>query len=241
MEILGLLTARGGSKGIPGKNYKEIAGKPLITWTAKEALKSSLLGRVVLSTDDLKIADIARSSGVEVPFMRPKYLAEDDSPHIDCVLHALEWLKLEENYVPDLVCLLQPTSPLRLASDIDGALEMAITLFHEKGIASVVSVTDCVHHPFLVRKQEDDGSLTPFIEHKISYERRQDLPVALMRNGAVYVSSTNSLLRDKTFFPDKYYGYYMPYERSLVIDTPIEFSFVEMLLQNQKEKMERVP
>jgi len=239
VKVLGLVTARGGSKGIPGKNWKNIAGKPLIAWTIEEALRSDSLDRVVVSTDHPTIAEVAKAAGADVPFIRPSALAQDESPHIDCVLHALDWLQKEQNYVPDLVCLLQPTSPLRLVSDIDGVVNMAIKKFKKHGVSPVISVTDCPHHPMLVRRVAEDGSLVPFIEHNINYERRQDLPPALVRNGAVYVNTTHSLRKDQTFFPNKYYGYYMPPERSLLIDEDWEFSLVEKLLQMQLERDER--
>ncbi|KAB1441295.1 cytidylyltransferase domain-containing protein [Pseudodesulfovibrio senegalensis] len=236
MKVLGLITARGGSKGVPGKNWKMIAGRPLIAWTVAAARACSCLDRIVVSTDHEEIAEAARNAGAEVPFMRPEELSRDDSPHIDCVLHALDWLEREQGYVPDCVCLLQPTSPLRLPEDIDGAVAMAERLMREKGAAAVISVTDCPHHPYLARKQDESGRLLPFMEHDIAYQRRQDLPPALATNGAVYVNSVRSLREDKTFYPAECYGYHMPQERSLEIDTPWEFSLVEAVLQMQQEK-----
>ena len=117
-RILGLVTARGGSKGLPRKNVKTLAGKPLIAWTVEAAMQSTLLDRVIVSTDDEEISRISLENGAEVPFRRPAELAQDNSPHISVVLHALEWLEQQEGYRPDAVCLLQPTSPLNNINEI---------------------------------------------------------------------------------------------------------------------------
>lgn len=238
MKVLGLITARGGSKGVPGKNWKLINGKPLIAWTVETALASESLDRLVVSTDSAEIAAAGEKAGAEVPFMRPSELAQDTSPHIDCVLHALDWLESEQGYAPDFVCLLQPTSPLRLPEDIDGAVGMALSLVRERGASAVISVTDCPHHPYLARRRDGEGRLLPFVEHDIAYQRRQDLPEALAANGAVYVNSVSSLRHDRTFYPIESYGYYMPQERSMEIDTLWEFYLVEYALKMREELSE---
>ena len=124
-KILGLITARGGSKGIPGKNIKPLAGKPLIAWTIEAANNSRLLSQVIVSTDDNEIARSAQAWGAEVPFKRPEELAQDQSSHLDVVLHALQWYQLQHRALPEYVMLLQPTSPLRTANDIDAAISLA--------------------------------------------------------------------------------------------------------------------
>src|SRR6185436_18271922 len=124
MKVLGVVTARGGSKGIPGKNLKPLAGKPLIAYTIEAALQSGVLDRLILSTDELPIADCALAIGCEVPFMRPAELARDDSVHLDVMKHAVEWMRDRASYRPDLVMILQPTSPLRTAADIRNAVSL---------------------------------------------------------------------------------------------------------------------
>jgi CMP-N,N'-diacetyllegionaminic acid synthase len=231
-RILGLVTARGSSKGLPGKNIKILAGKPLIAWTIEAALQSSLLHRVIVSTDDKAIMDVSRKSGAEVPFQRPEELARDDSPHIDAVLHALEWLARQEKYYPDRACLLQPTSPLRSTEDIDNAIRLA----HEATAEAVVSITEAKDHPFLVRRIGADGFLEQFVSHDLSYARRQNLPAAYALNGAIYVNTRESLIRDKTVLPRQCIGYIMPPERSLEIDTPWDFHLVELVLRDLMDR-----
>jgi CMP-N,N'-diacetyllegionaminic acid synthase len=124
-EIIGLITARGGSKSIPRKNIKMLAGKPLIAWTIEAAQKSKDLSRIVVSTDDTEIADVARQWGAEVPFIRPEELARDGSSSISAVLHTVHWLDENEGYCPDYIMLLQPTSPFRTTEDIQKSIELA--------------------------------------------------------------------------------------------------------------------
>ena len=128
--VLAIIPARGGSKGVPRKNIKNLCGKPLITWTIEEALKSKYIDRLVVSTEDEEIAEISRKHGAEIPFLRPIELAKDDTPGIEPLLHCIYWLKNNENYSPDYVCTLQCTSPFRNSKHIDEALEL---LIKEKG------------------------------------------------------------------------------------------------------------
>src|SRR3989338_7151887 len=132
MRILGIIPARGGSKSVPRKNIKELGGKPLIGWTIDAAKASGVLDRIILTTDDNEIAGVGKQSGVEVPFMRPKELAEDKTPTLPVLQHAVEWLKEHERYYPDAVMLLQPTAPFRQAEHI----EDAVTLFEQSGADS---------------------------------------------------------------------------------------------------------
>jgi len=156
MRCLGLIGARGGSKGIPRKNLVDLAGHPLIYYTFNEARKSKLLDRVVLSTDDPEIAALAKSCGVEVPFLRPAHLASDTAVLADAIQHALEWLQDHEGYAPDAILLLQPTSPLRQTRHIDEAL----TLFQNENADSVISLSSPQEHPwfiaFLVKLLQND-------------------------------------------------------------------------------------
>ena len=227
-EVIGVITARGGSKGIPGKNIKTMAGKPMIAWTIEAARQSKTLSRVILSTDDADIARVAREWGVEVPFMRPPELAQDRSSHISVVSHVMDWLELNGS-LPEYLFVLQPTSPLRAGTDIDGAIELAF----ERSADAVVGVSALDHHPYLARKILADGSLAEFISTDIQYLCRQNLPPAYSINGAVYVNRCLSLRRDRTFLPPCTFAYVMPPERSLDVDTPQDFFMVEQLLNQQ--------
>jgi CMP-N,N'-diacetyllegionaminic acid synthase len=229
--VIGLITARGGSKGIPHKNIKVLAGKPLIAWTIEAAVQSQQLDRVVVSTDDEEIAHVASEWGAQVPFIRPAELARDDSSHISVVIHAIEWLKSNEHFEPAYLMLLQPTSPLRTAQDIDTAIELAMT----RNAVAVVGVCEAKHHPSLCKRVLDDGTLGDLVPSNLAYDRRQDLPHVYAVNGAIYVNQRQSLLRDRTFFPAGTYPYVMPAERSLDIDTPWDLHLADLILRDRDE------
>src|SRR5262249_41195917 len=163
-------TARGGSKGVPGKNIAPVAGKPLIAWTIEAARAARRLARVIVSTDDSAIAQAARAFGAEVPFLRPVELARHKSSPISDALHALGWLE-KERCLPHYLVLLQPTSPLRISEDIDEAIALA----HAKNADSVVSVCAAHNHPLLVKKATPDGTLANYATTDLAYMRRQDL------------------------------------------------------------------
>lgn len=224
--ILGLITARGGSKGIPGKNIRPLGGRPLIAWSVDAAQQSDYLDRVVVTTDCDSIREAAVRAGAEGPFLRPPELAQDDSPHIQCVLHALEWLETHQDYRPEAVCLLQPTSPLRTAQDIDAAC----AIFMSRRVDAVVSVCESEEHPFFAKTMTSNGRLVPFIEGGLAYNRRQALPPSFHINGAVYVNRVSALRRDQSFYPEDLYASIMPRERSLDINTPWDFRLAEILI-----------
>ncbi|MDC1309951.1 acylneuraminate cytidylyltransferase family protein [Opitutales bacterium] len=219
MKVLGLIPARGGSKGIFRKNIKNLCGKPLIAWTIEAALKSSKIDRLVVTTEDNEIAEIAKSYGADVPFMRPTELAEDSTPGISPVLHAIEQLP---NF--DSVLLLQPTSPLRTSTDIDGILNFGI----QEDAESVVSVCESPVHPYWIYKSKNK-ILKPFFDHKF-VACRQDLPDAFSLNGAMYFGRTSWLLDQKAFVSPYTYGYLMPKSRSYDIDDEDDWLVVETLL-----------
>jgi CMP-N,N'-diacetyllegionaminic acid synthase len=230
MEILGLITARGGSKSIPGKNVKLLAGKPLIRWTIDEALKSSLVSRLVVSTDDDEIERVGLEGGAEVPFKRPAEMAGDASPHIDVIIHALEWLKLEQDYQPDYVLLLQPTSPFRTVADIDGAIQLAAL---KPDAEAVVGVCETEHHPFLAKKIDSEGGLEDFVKSDLAYLRRQDLPPAYVINGAIYLNKPDSLRKNRKIIPSGTLAYVMPQERSMDVDTPWDFYLADLIMSDR--------
>ena len=230
-ELLALVTARGGSKGVPHKNMKLLQGKPLIAWSIEAAKESPSVGRIVTSTDDEEIAEVARGWGSEVPFRRPPELARDVSPHIQVVVHALEWLERYEGYRPEYVLLLQPTSPLRTTEDIEAAVAIA----EARNADAVVGVEESPHHPFLVKRLAEDGTLADFVTTDMAYLRRQDLPMAYVVNGAIYLNRREPLLSEETFLPRQTYPYVMPQERSMDIDTPWDWFLVELVLRARCE------
>ena len=227
MYIVGLVTARGGSKGLPRKNVLPLAGKPLIAWTIEAARNSGQLARVILSTDDAEIAQVAREWGAEVPFMRPPELARDQSDHLSVVEHALDWLAANENRIPDYVLLLQPTSPMRTADDIVAAVALAC----QHNAKAVVSVTPIKHHPYIAEQILADGTLAHFMPIAGVDIRRQALPPAYALNGAIYLNRPVSLRQDRAFVPPGTIAYVMPPERSIDIDSAWDLHVVDLILR----------
>lgn len=225
-SILGLVLARGGSKGIPGKNVRPLGGLPLIAHTFAAARASRSLTRVVLSTDDPAIAAVARTYDVEVPFVRPEALATDQARAIDVGLHALYFLLDRDGYQPDYVMLLQPTSPFRTAADIDQAAGLALS----NQAPAVVSVTPARQHPGLM-KVITHGRLRPFADSAMNEARRQDMSAVYALNGAIYLVRRDVLLATRSWCPEGALAYVMPEERSLDIDTPWDLRLASLLLE----------
>lgn len=213
-KVLALITARGGSKGLPRKNVLLAGGKPLLAWTVDAAISAECVDRVVLSSDDHEIMDAARSAGCDVPFCRPAHLASDVATSIDVVLHALNQLPGYE-----YVVLLQPTSPLRTAADIDAAFELML----EKGVSSCVSVTEVEQSPYWMYRVTDENKLQRLLPNVEGGIRRQDLPPIYALNGAIYIARIDWLKKTKSFVGDETIAYQMPRERSIDIDTPDDF------------------
>ena len=234
MRVLGIITARGGSKGIPGKNLKLLGGKPLLHYSI-EAANDTPLDRLILSTEDQKIAETARSLGCEVPFMRPAELARDETPHLPVIVHATRWLLEHQDYKADIVLILQPTSPLRSSADIAAALRM----LELSGADSVVSVNEVSPHahPMRMLRVDDNGNAVLFATGqpvKTRINRRQDLPKAWVMNGAVYACRTEVLLgAAPSLYGDRVVAYPMPAERSISIDTPEDWEDAERALERQ--------
>jgi CMP-N,N'-diacetyllegionaminic acid synthase len=229
-SIVGLITARGGSKGIPGKNIKMVAGKPLIAWTIEAAKASRNLDRVIVSTDDEEISQTALEWGAQVPFIRPAELAQDDSPHIPVMTHAVEWLESHEDFKCDHVLLLQPTSPLRSSQDIDDSIKLALG----KDADSVVSVCEAPYHPYLA-KNIVDGRLEDFTPPPEGYLARQKLPKSFVNNGAIFLVRRDILMERQTLYTDRSYAYVMPAERSLDIDTAWDLHLADLILRDRRE------
>ncbi len=224
-SILGIIPARGGSKKLPKKNIRPLMGKPLIYYTITEAKKSNYLDRIIVSTEDRKIAQIARGYGVEV-ITRPQELAQDDTPALPVYQHAIRFLEEKERYSPDIIVVLQPTSPLRLAVDIDGAIEQ----FLKTEDYPVVSVCEVTHPPqwmYTLRK----GILVPVLKGEIP-ARRQDALTVYQLNGAVYVIPRDTVMKQNSVLGKTTRAYLMPAERSIDIDTEIDFKLAELIIKD---------
>ncbi|MGE0254127.1 MAG: acylneuraminate cytidylyltransferase family protein [Alphaproteobacteria bacterium] len=228
--MIALVPARGGSKGLPGKNLRPLAGRPLIVHTLEAALAAGTIERVVVSTDDDEIIRVARGvPGVEVPFRRPPQLAGDDASAIDAYLHAVDCLELLDGAAPSALCVLLPTAPLRGAADIDAA----VTLFRHRRAEVVLSVAPAkplAWHQHMAA----DGRLAP-ATGRASVANRQDCPQSWLPNGAIYVLDMAALRRTRTYFGPATWGLPMPAERSVDIDTETDFLLAETLLARRVE------
>ncbi len=226
MNVLGLVPARGGSKGVPGKNTRLLAGRPLLAYTARAAIDSGVLDRVILSTDAEPIAECGRQVGLDVPFMRPAALAEDDTPMLPVIEHALGELQ-REGWQCDVVVLLQPTSPLRTPLHIRSAVELLRT----SGADSVVTVVAVPQHlsPDYVMRIED-GRLWPFLPDGLRVTRRQDARVAYARDGTVYAFRTEAMWRCGNIYGEDCRPLLISAEESLSIDTAADWAAAEQAL-----------
>lgn len=207
----------------------------MLAWTVEVALESASLDRVVISTDDPEIADVGKKLGAAAPFLRPAELATDTSTSMDVILHALGWFADNENYRPDYVLLLQPTSPLRTATDIRESIRLALA----KHADSVVSVCETHQHPLWMKGVNEEGRLVDLYPQSPAPTRRQDLPSVFALNGAIYLALRTFLLSERTFISDRTYAYVMPENRSLDVDTPWDLHVADLIL-NDREHRETV-
>lgn len=224
--VLAVIAARGGSKSVPRKNIALLGGKPLIAWTIEAARHARSITRTIVTTDDAEIASVARAGGADVPFMRPRELAADDTPGVAPIVHAVEWLDEHEGYRPDIVVQLQATSPLRTAADIDAAVK----LLGERGASSVVSVTAVEHHPYWMKTVDGDGWVHDYVAQAQPTANRQELPPLYRLNGAIYAASRQVLLSIGTWNTQRTAAYIMPFERSVDIDTAWDLSFAQLVM-----------
>lgn len=220
-RVLAVITARGGSKGFPGKNLHIVRGAPLIAWTIQAAQESSLVDHVILSSDDNEIIETARRYGCDAPFVRPDKLSSDTASSSDVLIHALN--EVEEFF--DIVVLLQPTSPLRTKADIDGSIEMIL----KTGAAAVISVRPARISPFWLLNLNSEGLIVPLFPEGERHYRRQDMPEVYTPNGAIYAITTEKFVREKTLFPLETRGWIMPPERSIDIDTIEDIEYLDYL------------
>ncbi|MEX2459819.1 MAG: acylneuraminate cytidylyltransferase family protein [Paenibacillaceae bacterium] len=220
--ILALIPARGGSKGVIRKNIRNIAGKPLMAWTIEAAKKSKYIDRLVLSSEDAEIINVALKWGCEAPFVRPEYLALDETPGIEPVIHAINTLP---RY--DYVVLLQPTSPLRSTADIDGCIEMCLS----QSANACVSVTEPDKSPYWMYTLDDQNMMKPLLNKDQGITRRQDLPLIVALNGAIYIAKSDWLLNKKSFVSHETIAYLMPKNRSIDVDTELDLLLIEFILK----------
>jgi CMP-N-acetylneuraminic acid synthetase len=236
MIAIGVIPARGGSKGIPRKNIALVAGKPLLAWTAEAARVSKRLHRCILSTDDAEIAAVGGDYGLEVPCLRPSELAGDATPTIDVMIDLARRLE-ESGTGADAFVLLQPTAPLRTSDDIDAA----IALLERESADSVVSVTQVPSHysPEWQLHRSENGCLQLANGRPLKeiITRRQLLPKTFYRNGAVYAVRTETLVGGRSLYGERCLGYVMPAERSVNIDGPAELAEAERILTARRERV----
>jgi len=221
-KILALITARGGSKGIPRKNIKLLGGKPLLCWTIDAALQSKTIDRLILSSEDEEIVKIARNAGCEVPFIRPEYLAGDKTSSMDVIMHALG--KVEDVF--DYLLLLQPTSPFRSSKDIDGIVTSCL----EQNAEMMISVAKLKKHPMFMY-QLNGIFLKSFSEAKEQL-RRQDMPTAYEHNGSLYLAQIEFLKRVQSYTVPEARAFEMYGAANVDIDDPMDWQYAEFLVEN---------
>ena len=230
MNIIGIIPARGGSKGIPKKNIKLLGNKPLIQYTSDVALESRLLSKVILSSDDNEIIKVAKELKIEVPFKRPKELAKDNTPTLEAVKHVLDFYK-KQNIFFDAVCLLQVTSPFRTLE----LLETALNKFIESKTDSLVSVQEVPHeyNPHWVFEENLSGNLTISTGEKIIIPRRQELPKAYHRDGMIYITKTSVIEKENSLLGNSIAYVISSKENYVNIDTPKDWEKAEEILKNK--------
>ena len=224
-KVLALIPARGGSKGLPRKNVLEAGGRPLIAWTIAASQSSQLVGETILSSDDDEIMATAQAWGCSVPFRRPAELASDTAATMDVVFHALDHFPQCEYLV-----LLQPTSPMRNAADID----LAFALMLESNAPACVSVCEVDQSPYWMYRLEDNARLSSILPAPEGATRRQDLPPVFTLNGAIYIARIDWLRRTRNFVSPETVGYRMPRERSIDIDTAQDFEAFRNIVESKQ-------
>lgn len=232
-KIIATVLARGGSKGLPGKNIKPMLSKPLLGYTLEQAKVSKYIDKIVVSTDDPRIARVANKFGIETPFLRPKELANDTSPSADAVLHAIDWFK-DRGEEFDVIVLLEPTSPLRKKNDIDNAIKLFVDNFN---IADTLLCLGKIHsdteHPIGV-KIVDKGYIKPFISDGMSFYQRQQLPEAFGIYGGIYIAKIENYRKTKAFLTNKTIPYFVERWQEFEIDDYINWVCVEAIMKDKK-------
>ena len=233
MEILAIIPARAGTKGLPGKNILPLNGHPLIAYSIAAGLKTPEITRVICSTDSIEIAKVARDYGAETPFLRPSQIAQDYSNDIEAFSHALEWLEDNEDYVPDIVVQLRPTSPIRLVSDIQNAIH---SLANDLSIDSVRAVSEPLTTPYKMWTMNKEEILDPFLSLQGNLEpynsARQELPEIWAQTGTLEVIRTSTIKHKKSMTGDKILGLKIDSDTYVDIDTLNSFLLAELVLKN---------
>lgn len=229
-RVIAIIPARGGSKGLPGKNIKELCGKPLIAWSIEAGLASQYIDEVMVTTDSEEVAGIARDFGATVPFIRPAELASDTATSFDTVKHAIDFYQNALNKTFDYIVLLEPTSPLRESGDIDGMIEKIISV--ETQFDAIVSLGEAHLHPSIMKKT-DGSKIEPFCKELIMATRRQDNAIAYFPYGVAYIVKTKTFFEEKSFYPcrttHKIIKRYQCYE----IDDIYDFLAIENIMKHE--------
>jgi len=235
MKTLAIITARGGSRGIPQKNLRKIAGKHLIEYTINNAKSSKLIDKIIVSTDSEKIASFSKSKHVEVPFLRPKNLSKSNSNTIDTINHTINFLKTQENYIPDIITILQPTSPLRTVEILDKSIRL---LKNSRVSSSILGVVKVKNHPFLCFEMKN-SFLKPFKSDFQKYYQRQQFPDFFYPTGSIYTFWYKTLKKYGNIYGPKIKPLLINKEDSVDIDTPYDLFEAEMKIKNWKKFMTR--
>lgn len=221
---IAIIPARGGSKRLPGKNIKDLAGKPMIAWTIEAALDSQVFDHVFVSTDDEKIAEVGKQAGAKVPFLRPSELATDEATTNDVVTHLVEWFESEYNQQVSTIAILQPTSPLRNAQHIKEAMQ----LMEKKSAKAVVSVCEVEYPIQFCNTLSNDGSMDGFIKPE-NLKRTQELEPYYRLNGAIYLLERNYVGKLTDLYSKGTYAYVMGARESVDVDTLQDFKLAELV------------
>ena len=229
-RVIAIIPARGGSKGLPGKNIRPLCGKPLIAWSIERALQSHYVDAVVVTTDSHEIADVALRYGAEVPFLRPAHLASDTASSVDTVLHALNHYRDTLGKTFDYVVLLEPTSPLREVGDIDSMLDKLLA--HADDFDAIVSVGEVHEHPSIMKRLEGN-TMQPFYANLAMTSRRQDNVPAYFPYGVAYVVSTDTLYSLQTFYPPRATFFEIKRHQCFEIDDLCDFLVVETMMKQK--------
>ena len=229
-RVIAIIPARGGSKGLPGKNIKELCGKPLIAWSIEAGLGSKYTDEVMVTTDSDEVASIARAFGASVPFMRPTELASDTSTSFEAIKHAIEFYENELQKKFDYIVLLEPTSPLREKDDIDGMIEKIISM--EDQFDAIVSLGEVHEHPSIMKKIVGNGN-EPYYKELVMATRRQDNEVAYFPYGVAYILKTQTLLEEKSFYPHRTTHRIIKRYQCYEIDDIYDFLAIENIMKHE--------
>ncbi|MCR5591991.1 MAG: acylneuraminate cytidylyltransferase family protein [Lachnospiraceae bacterium] len=231
MKILFVITARGGSKGVPGKNIIQLGALPLIAYKIIPTMKCRYDYRLIVSTDDEKIAEVARSYGAEVPFMRPAHLATDTASSMDVIDHAMEWIEANDESEYDILCLLEPSSPFLSATDLNNALDLMIRTDSD----TMLGMKEVEVSRHFIHTLDDNGGLSQFYHEikEMSATRRQDIESEYTMNGCIYAAKWDYLKKNHLFHSEKSVPYIMPAEKSIEIDSMIDLEFARFIVANK--------